>query len=266
MKTRAGLRKEIYDEFKGILDSTNELVRVAQGMMAEMNQRGVLRPDSTSHEKASAVLFSEAYSRFLAVKLLCEDAMGNMSCIVLRSLLNLFIMFHWISKKRKEARAKRYVGWYWKMWKDKIALAPSSYDPGRRREVEKNYNAIRHLYFYRVKDKATGKFKRKLAKSWYEPWTIERMAKDVGLEGHYEDGYRILSRIEHVDPTHVLLKSQTGKITLDPCFDRAVLNESLVMNFSYFRSICATIDKAFSLGKEEVLRNLAQRQKSFKRP
>lgn len=191
MKTRADLRKKIYDDFKEIFNSTNELVRVAQGMMAEMNQRGLLRPDSKNHEKASAVLFSEAYSRFLAVKLLCEDGMGNMSCIVLRSLLNLFIMFHWIFKKRKEARAKRYIGWYWKMWKDKIALAPSNYDPNWKRTVRKNYNAIRHLY--RVKNKATGKW-RKRAKSWYEPWTIESMAKDASLERQYKDGYSPLAK------------------------------------------------------------------------
>jgi len=266
MSTRADLRSKIYDEFEEIFDSTNELVRVAQGMMTEMNQKGILKAGIQSHEKASAILFREAYSRFLAVKLLCEDGMGDTSLIVLRSQLNLYIMFHWILKKQKEARAKRYIGWYWKTWKGKIDQAPSDYDAAWKREVRKKHNAIRHLYTYKVRDKATGKLKRKWAKYWHEPLTIERMAQDAGLERHYEDGYRPLSRVEHVDPTHVLPKRQTGNIWGDPGFDRPVLNESLVMNFSYFRSICTKVNKMFSLGKDEVLIGLARREKGFKRP
>jgi hypothetical protein len=103
------------------------------------------------------------------------------------------------------------------------------------------------------------------AKFWYAPWTIERMAKDVGLENHYENGYRILSWVEHIDPTHALLKFKGGKIIVDPEFDKKILNESLVMSFSYFREICVTMNEQFSLGKAEELRNLGKRQKSFKR-
>ncbi len=265
MRTRADLREEIYDEFKEIFDSTNEPLRTAQSLMAEMNQKGGLKEESLNHEKAAAILFGQAYSRFLAVKLLCEDAMGDASLIVLRSLLNLFIMFHWILEKQKEARAKRYIGWYWRELMSRIRLAPASYDALRKKEVRKNYRTLRHLYTYTVKDRASGKRKRMQAKFWYAPWTIERMAKDVGLDNHYEDGYRILSWVEHIDPTHALLKIKSGKIMFDPAFDKKILNESLVMSFSYFREICATIDELFSLGKGEVLRDLGERQKSFKR-
>ena len=44
--------------------------------------------------------------------------------------------------------------------------------------------AFVHLYTYRVKDRASGRLKKVQAKFWYAPWTIERMAKDVGLENH----------------------------------------------------------------------------------
>ena len=265
MRTRTELRKQIYEEFKEIFDLTNELLRIAQTIMVEMNKKGGLKEDSQNHEKAVAILFGQAYSRFLAVKLLCEDGMGDASLIVLRSLLNLFIMFYWILKKQREARAKRYIGWYWKELKSRIRLAPGSYDIIRKREAQRNYRSLRHLYTYTVKDRAAGIRKRVQAKFWYAPWTIERMAKDVGLENHYENGYRILSWVEHVDPTHALLKVKTGKIVLDPGFDKKILSESLIMNFSYFREICATINKTFSLGQSDVLRHLAGRQRSFKR-
>lgn len=265
MRTRAELRKTIYNEFKDILDSTNELLRIAEEMMDEMNQKGVLKTKSQNHEKASGILFREAYSRFPAVKLLCEDGMGDTSLIVLRSQLNLFIMFHWILKKQKEARAKRYIGWYWKTWKEKITQNPSAYDVQRKRSVRDNYNAVRHLYAYRVKDKLTGKYKRKQAKVWYLPETIETMAQDIGLKRHYEDGYRVLSWVEHIDPTHVLLKAKNGKLRGDPGFDKPILNESLVMNFSYFRSICTKVNKVFFLGKDKILRELANQERSFKR-
>lgn len=265
MKTRGDLRKKIYEEFKEIFDATNELLRTSQDLMAEMNQKGALRLKSQNHEKAAAILFSEAYGRFLGVKLLCEDGMGDTSLIVLRSLLNLFIMFNWILRKQKEARAKRYIGWYWKTRRDKIELAPLDYDVNLKRKVRQNYKRLRHLYSYKRKDKTTGKLKRVQAKVWYEPRTIERLANEAGLKTHYEDGYRILSWVEHVDPTHVLLKARSGRIIYDPCFDIPILNESLVMNFFYFRNICATIDDMFSLGKGKLLKDLADRQKSFRR-
>ena len=111
MRTRTELRKQIYEKFKDIFESTNELLRIAQIMMVEMNKKGGMKHERQNHEKAVAILFGQAYSRFLAVKLLCEDGMGDASLIVLRSLLNLFIMFYWILRKQKEARAKRYIGW-----------------------------------------------------------------------------------------------------------------------------------------------------------
>lgn len=148
--------------------------------------------------------------------------------------------------------------------KRRIRLAPASYDVIRKKEVHRNYRSIRHLYTYRVKDRASGRLKKVQAKFWYAPWTIERMAKDVGLENHYENGYRILSWVEHIDPTHALIKFKGGKIIVDPEFDKKILNESLVMSFSYFREICVTMNEQFSLGKAEELRDLGKRQRSFK--
>ncbi len=265
MVSRADLRKQIYEEFKEILDATNKLVRVAQSLMVAVNQKGGLKEQSYNHEKAAAILFSQAYGRFLAVKVLCEDGMGDAALIVLRSLLNLFFIFHWILAKHKESRGKRYMGWYWRTWKKRIQLEPANYDAARKREVRRNYRMLRHLYTYRVKDRASGKFKRVEAKFWYSPWTIERMAKEIGLEQHYEDGYRILSWAEHIDPNHAFFKIKAGQISSDPLFDKRILNECLVMNFSYFREICATIDKLFSLGKTQTFTDLADQQKSFKR-
>jgi len=164
MKSRQELRDAIYSEFKNTLDSTNELVRIAGEMMTEISKQGGVNVNSTNYKKAAAVLFSEAFSRFLAVKLLCEDAMSDMSLIMLRSQLNLFFIFYWILSKRRESRAKRYLGWHWKTLRERINQNPSVFPSDIRIEARLQYRSVRHLLTYKVWKKSKGAFKWKIAK------------------------------------------------------------------------------------------------------
>lgn len=268
MPTRGQLRRRVYEEFKTILDPTNELVGVAQDMMESMNKKGAVSLDSTPIEKTTAVLFTEAYSRFLAVKLLCEDGMGTMSLIVLRSLLNLFFMFYWILTDSIGSRIRRYIGWGWKRLKENIDESPSDYSTELKRQARDEYEFAKkkNLYTFRIRDKRTGRYRRKRAKYWHEPKTIIQMAGEIGLVDHYDDAYRPLSWVEHIDPYYVMSRAIGGKIKLDPGFDDTVLYKALAGNFTYFRQICEKVNDVFSLGKGKVLKDFAKQQKNFKKP
>jgi hypothetical protein len=109
MEKLTELIAKIYNEFKDLLDASGRLYAVAQITMEQMNKKGALRTTSKSYEKAAAILFAEAYSRFFSVKLLCEHGMGRSALIVERSMLNLFIILNWILNKQKKARGKRYI-------------------------------------------------------------------------------------------------------------------------------------------------------------
>ena len=255
-KTRIGLRNTIYNEFNELLASYDDLYFLAEKIMDEMESKNSLRTTSPIYEKVCAILFSEAYSRFPAIKTLCEDGLSHSALIVLRSLLNLFFIFHWISHKHTNARAKRYLGWYWKTMMYNIKNDPSNYDKEFKKEVRNNYRSIKHLYIYKRKSKC--QLKRKKARFWYDPLTIDKMAKDVGLEEHYKQGYKPLSWVEHLDPTVTLLRAKTGKITFDPGFDKIFMHQALLMSLSYFRNICESITTIFNLEIKKEIEKLAE--------
>ena len=92
METLTEVMEKIRVEFKDVLDASNELFKFAGDIMDEINQKDALSTISKSFEKATAILFAEAYGRFLSVKLLCEHGMDYSAMIVQRNLLNLFFI------------------------------------------------------------------------------------------------------------------------------------------------------------------------------
>lgn len=265
MPTRWELRNRIATEFGQILKATNELVGTADEMRMTMNEKGSVRTDSQTREIAAALLFAEAYGRFVGVKILCEDGMAYTSCVVLRSLLDLIIMFVWMLKDESEERARRYVGWIWKEKYDDMTKSPSRYSQDERKSIEEQYDAVKHFYVRETTDKCTGKEKVERGNRWYWPNTIQGMATDAGLTSHYEEGYRFLSRIVHIDPLYLLGRIRNLKIEYDPGFHKDILNESLVMNFTYFLAMSREINDIFSLGKTDILKTFVERQEGFKR-
>lgn len=263
MRTRQELRNGIYEEFSEILDASNELIGTADGMKMAINEKGVLNLYREKHELVAGILFADAYSRFIGVKILCEEGLGNVSQTVLRSLFNLLFEFHWILQDKSEERAQRYLGWFWKKAFDHMTQFSSDYDVKSKKVIRDNYKIVKHFYTHRIKKH--GKVKIRRANRWYYPSTVEGMAKDAGLALLYEKGYRELSKAEHVDPEYLLRLLQKWEIKSDPGLDKPILNEALVMNFSCFLNICQTVDSSFSLGKSEVLDKFVERQNRFKR-
>jgi len=177
--------------------------------------------------------------------------------------MNLFFIFHWIcddSEKRHE-RGKRYLGWNWKIWQDLINEAPDNYDAEFIKEVKDNLSEVKNFYQFKKKNKL------KKAKHWHEPVTIYQMASDAGLSEHYEQGYKALSWIDHLDPIATLPRAKTGILRFDPDYDpendKQYFYQALLSNLSYFQNICQSMSEIFNLNMEDDLEKISNVIKNF---
>ena len=218
--------------------------------MRKMNEKSLLNTTSPPFKKCSAILFGEAYSRFLSIKILCENGMSRCALVILRSLMNLFFIFHWIlcdDPEERNERSKRYLGWSWRIWQSMINEAPDNYDAQFKEEVKNNLNEVET--FYKFKRKVKGIVKIIDAKHWHEPISIFKMADDAGLKEHYEQGYKALSWIEHLDPTATLPRAKTGVLKFDPDYDpesdKNYFSQALIIKSLLFSKYLSTYVKDF---------------------
>jgi len=267
MKYIDEIKQKINIDFIEMLSSSNTLLEMADEVMRKMNEDGSLQTTSPPFKRCAAILFGEAYSRFLSIKMLCENGMSRCALVVLRTLMNLFFIFHWICDdpvKRNE-RGERYLGWSWKLWQDLINEDPDNYDADFKEEVKNNLSKVGGLYKY--KNKKTKKLVQ--AKHWHEPIKIYEMAVDTGLLEHYEQGYRALSWIDHLDPTTTLPRAKTGILKFDPDYDpdsdKKYFFEALLGNLSYFWDICESMTRLFNLNMEDDFEKLSEVINNFKR-
>jgi len=244
--------------------SSITLLEMADEIMRKMNEGSLLNTLSPPSKKCAAILFGEAYGRFLSIKLLCENGMSRCALVILRSLMNLFFIFHWIlcdDLKNRDERSKRYLGWSWKLWQDLIDEAPDNYDSEFKKEVANNLHEVGNFY----KFKKRGKLVK--AKHWHEPIRIYEMANIAGLSEHYEQGYKSLSCIDHLDPTTVLPRAKTGIIKFDPDYDpdsdKKYFYQALLINLSYFRNICQSMSEIFNLNMTDDFKKFSNVIKKF---
>ncbi|MDP3181905.1 MAG: DUF5677 domain-containing protein [Desulfobaccales bacterium] len=265
MKSIDEIKRKINIDFNEMLSSSNTLLEMADGIMREMNEDSLLQTTSPSFKKCAAILFGEAYGRFLSIRMLCENGMSRCALVILRSLMNLFFIFHWICDdpvKRNE-RSERYLGWSWKLWQDLINEAPDNYDTEFIAEVKNNLSKVEELYKFKRKNKLVK------AKHWHEPITIYQMARDAGLSEHYEQGYKALSWIDHLDPIATLPRAKTGILKFDPDYDpdsdKKYFFQGLLLNLSYFRNICQSMTEIFNLSTQDDFDKFSEVIKNFER-
>jgi hypothetical protein len=268
MKPLDEIKHNIEIEFKEMFSSSDVLLEISDEIMRKMNEKNLLNTTSPPYKKCSAILFGEAYSRFLSIKILCESGMSRCALVILRSLMNLFFIFHWIlcdDPEERNERSKRYLGWSWKMWQSMINDTPDNYDDHFKEEVKNNLSEVEK--FYKFKRKVKGIVKIIDAKHWHEPITIFAMADEAGLKEHYEQGYKALSWIEHLDPTVTLPRAKTGVMKFDPDYDpesdKNYFSQALVLNLSYFKNICQQISKIFNLSMEDDIERISGVNKYF---
>jgi hypothetical protein len=265
MQTREELMGKISEELKEYFVATRELTGVADQMKEVINDKRVLTPDSDERHIVVTLLFAEAYSRFVAIQLLCEQGFGHSSWATLRGLLELLIIFTWLTKETSGERIRKYMQWTWIEKYREMRDRPLLFDPGEKKLIEAKYREVRGVFAYQVKDHRTGKVKMKEPKRWYEPKTIEELAREAKLTEQYDKGYRFLSKVVHVEPLYLLGRIRDFNIEYDPGFYKGVLVEALVMSFSYFLNICRETNDILSLGKSETLSSFIERQNAFKR-
>jgi hypothetical protein len=109
---------------------------------------------------------------------------------------------------------------------------------------------------------------KKTLKYDYKPETqVYDMAENTGLKEHYEQGYRALSWIDHLDPTTTLPRVKTGILKFDPDYDpdidKKYFTEALNLNLSYFRNICQSIAEIFNLTMKDDFEKFSKIIKNF---
>lgn len=266
MKSIDEIKARINNDFNELLSSSRDLLQIANKIMIKMNDEDLLHARSKPFEKCAAILFGEAYGRFLSIKMLCEEGMVRCALIILRSLMNFFFIFHWIiceDVEKRDERSRRYLGWAWKMWQNLINEAADNYDKEFIEELKNNLAEVDHLYKFRKKGKLVE------AKHWHEPISIYKMAKNAGLSEHYEQGYKALSWIDHLDPIATLPRAQTGILKFDPDYDpdsdKQYFFQAILLNLSYFRNICQSMTEIFNLPMKNDLVKFADLIKNFEK-
>src|SRR5258706_12617813 len=95
--------------------------------------------------------------------------------IIARSLVNLCIVARWISNTDREARARRYIGWFWVEMFEMTRSVPAP--PRGLAGIEKGGKSARGLFQTRNK-----KGRLVLWKTW-DNSSIKKMAGEIGLLG-----------------------------------------------------------------------------------
>jgi len=151
--------------------------------------KGGHAPSDSAYAKAVALIFGKAYKSHVSALCLAGRGLTEDLGVVVRSLLNLYIIARWIATADREARAVRYIEWFWvEMWKlMDLAQPPQS----TRTDIEKEYTRAKPLFEYVDK-----KGKRRMPDTWHAS-NIKQMATEVGLLQHYQIVYAPLSAYEH---------------------------------------------------------------------
>ena len=151
--------------------------------------KGGQAPSGSAYAKAVALIFGKAYKSYVSAIYLGARGLTEDMGVVIRSLLNLYIIAKWIGTKDREARAMRYLEWFWvEMYQllDLIPVPQSSRD-----DIEQEHRRVRPLFEYVGKTRD-----RRMPDTWHGS-NIKQMASEVGLTQHYQIVYKPLSAYEH---------------------------------------------------------------------
>jgi hypothetical protein len=183
-------REHIHTRYKEHFNPFLRLHRLAE--LSLSNYRGFTK----DHYDASLVLiFPRAYKSFDSIRRLCEVALCEDAAVILRCLLNLLVVTRWITLN-PIVRSEKYLRWYWIAMHREAEESQGLLPAAHVAEIQTRYNAVKSLFEY-----ADAKGHSRIAKQWYMPDvnSIFDMFKEVGMENHYNEGYKPLSGLEHSD-------------------------------------------------------------------
>jgi hypothetical protein len=151
--------------------------------------KGGLAPSGSAYAKAVALIFGKAYKSYVSALCLAGRGLTEDMGVVVRSLLNLFIIAKWIATADREARATRYLEWYWVEMYKLMDLIPAP--QSAKTDIEQEYRRVKP--FFEHMDK---KGNMRMPVTWHGS-NIRQMATEVGLVQHYQIVYAPLSAYEH---------------------------------------------------------------------
>jgi len=215
---------------------------------------------------ALVLIFPRAYKSFDSVRRLCEVASCEDAAVILRCLLNLMVVTRWISLK-PVARARRYFAWYWVEMNREAQQANGGRVPAEWvQDIQRHFWAVKPIFEY-----TDAKGRLRMARQWYEPEvnSIFEMFKEADLEKQYEEGYRVLSGVEHSDAmAYFTMLSQSERHDNDrkiavqgDMFVAAYLRNA----FQYFGDIFRLCNKTVRLADNDKLEEIIRAGTKFYR-
>jgi hypothetical protein len=183
-------KEHIYTKYKNYFDPFLRLHGLAESSLS--NYKGFAK----NHYVASLqLIFPRAYKSFDSIRRLCEVALCEDAAVILRCLLNLRVVTRWITLN-PDVRAEKYLRWYWVAMHREAEESQGLFPADHLNEIQTRYNTIKPLFEY-----TDAKGQSRIAKHWYIPEvnSIFDMFKEVGMENHYNKGYKPLSGLEHSD-------------------------------------------------------------------
>jgi len=185
-----GFKQHIYEKYKEHFNPFLRLHRLAE--LSLSNYRGFTK---NPYDASLVLIFPRAYKSFDSIRRLCEVALCEDAAVILRCLLNLLVVTRWIELNPK-VRAEKYIRWYWVAMHRETENSKVSLSGALQTELQAKYDSAKRLFEY-----TDNKGCIKIAKHWYssEVNSLFDMFKEVGLETHYNEGYRLLSGVEHSD-------------------------------------------------------------------
>jgi len=239
-------RSAICQKHQPYFNHTWNLFEFAQEAMGTFSKANV-----TSYETVLWLVLARAFKSFDSIRRLCEIAHCEDAGVILRSLLNLLAIVRWISIE-PEKRAPKYLAWYWIEMRKDAEINKTRIPPEWVQKIEKHYAKSKRLFEYK-----DGRGKDRMAKKWHQPeaHNIEDLFKQVDLEKQYEEGYRILSGLEHSDATSyfaMVAGMEKGENTRSLSLHNDLFVPHYLRNaFQYFADIFRICNKGLNLAGEE---------------
>jgi hypothetical protein len=240
-------REHIYSTYREHFDPFLRLHHLAELSLSKY--RGFTK----NHYDATLVLiFPRAYKSFDSIRRLCEVALCEDAAVILRCLLNLLVVTRWITLN-PTARSEKYIRWYWVAMHREAEESRGLMPAAHVAEIQTKYDAVKSLFEY-----TDSKGQTRFAKQWYMPEvnSIFDMFKEVGMENHYNEGYKPLSGLEHSDAMAYFAmvgKSERSADTRELAIQSDLFIPPYLRNaFQYFGDVFRICNKTIPLadGKE----------------
>ena len=207
--------------------------------------------------------FGKSSKTFRSIHLLCKHRFSEDAGILTRSLFDLVVTLLYISRASDE-RALLYAE-YGIILKKRLheTLAKEPEDPWRQKILASKSSEARakdRAEYERVKNKYTNKYK-------WSGLSIKDMAKEVGLNWHYDFVYYQLSELAHTGPNGV-----TNFMHFDEQNGLSFKNSSMediervwTTTSIYFLFVLDEVNDVFKLRLEEEIKKISMDLKALKK-